>query len=174
MNKREVIENNKNLLLKLINDTIICLNDTIKTTGLEYTYYCKFIQIINTVNIFEIYKWNIIKIKYVNIKKNITLNKNNNQKILKIYGNIINYYDEQEVLTINKQIQQINDLSMIQVINFQDLKIKYNELSTKKNKKILKIYKQNDEVDSMISTLCELHVELKKITHSKKINLLCL
>jgi hypothetical protein len=163
MNKREIIENNKLLLQELISKTITSLNENINIIDIEYKINCKFIQFINTINVFETYKWNLIKINYNNIKKNITVNKNNSKKIIKLYSDIINYYEEKEIECINKQIQQINNLNSLVIINFQELKLKHNEIIIKnKNSKILKIHKQNNNIDNLIIKIFNLHIDLKK------------
>ena len=54
--------------------------------------------------IYQLYNWEYLKIQYKKCKMKFIKNNSNYKIIIKLYSSIISYYDENEILLINKKI----------------------------------------------------------------------
>jgi hypothetical protein len=158
MDKYTKINENKQFLLRLCkkaNKLIIYNNNFIDKF---INYYKDFINLIEMTKIFEIYKWNKIKIDYNNIKKKITKDKKIYYDILKLYGKIITYFSEKENINIDSDIKSIYSKQELMIYNFINLKKIHKYMYQKytsyiKNNNIIKITYKNDTIDILLKQL---------------------
>ena len=128
-----------------------------------------------TMKIYEYYNWKKIKLDYSNIKKRITLHKKLYSKIINIYTNIINYFNQDEISIINDKIIILQNDNQTINYNYTILNQKHNEIINTckyliKNKQVIKIYNLNITVEPIIKKIYELYYNIKQV--NKQIQLL--
>jgi hypothetical protein len=115
--------------------------------------YKELYQFSKVMKIYEYNKWNKIKLDYINIKKKLTLYKKLYSKIIKNYADIINYFNQDEISTINDKINFLQNKNDKINYNYAILCQKYLEIiinrkSLIKNKKVIKInnFEENNDI----------------------------
>lgn len=150
-------------LIKNIKQDIINYSDLIK---INLENHSEFVNFVDLMDIYEIYKWDEIKSDYIKVKKNITITKKNLIKINQTYGNIANYYNSEEQNILNHTIKKINeDLDLI-IYNFNNLKKVHYDTHNKckymnKNLTITKIENKNDHNNKLIDKIYQMYDEIK-------------
>lgn len=118
------------------------LNQLIKTTStdIEQTRqliisnidkHNEFMSFTKITNLYQCCGWDDISIEYKLIKKNITLEKKNIIKIRKIFSDIANYYNTDQLNKINQIIIELNELIDQNIFNCSDLKITHQHIKKK-------------------------------------------
>lgn len=184
MNKVELIKHNKNELDKMLTDAKENINNNIHNVNTMIESHKNFYNFIKVTFVFENYKWNELKKKYIELKKTITQNKKVCKNILKTYGNIITYYNTKDIELINATIKIIQDNIKQLLFNYNFLKFYHKDITIKcnniiKNTNVIKIDNFNDMYNMYIDKLYRLYdiynmnkQKLKQIK-SEKASLLC-
>lgn len=146
--KRIKIEETKQLIDNMINTTIkdIECNTTIVTTIIKT--HEDFVSFCETLNIFELERWDKIKEDYNNIKKKVNKDKKIYKSIVKLYSDIINYYTTENIANYNKLIKNIMDLNDMMVYCFMRLQKIHKDVNIahyKNNNIYVKIDKLSDD-----------------------------
>jgi len=163
----EDIKNNKSELLKLINNynnNYIINNNNLKELLLKHKNYMYLMKYCN-INI--IYKWKELKDNYKIIKSKIIKNDKIYYDIIKLYGNIICYYDNNENKEIEDNIKNIYNKKNNNIIELKQLSIFHKDIYYKhklftQNKNILTITVYSDKLNIIID---ELLYNIKKINN---------
>jgi hypothetical protein len=173
-NKKLFINNLKIKLISLVDKLLIELpiNFNIIKTNLDDHY--SFINFVELMNVYEDYKWNIIKEEYSKIKKKFNLDKKLYPQIIKIYGIVNTYYTPDEFNDMNTIIKKFNDDTILLNIEWEKFKKLHNILMNKrknyiKNHKIIKIFKTNKDFDQFIERLYEIYNNLINLKKEMKI-----
>lgn len=168
MNKKLLINKLKIDLEYLIKTSLDELPFNINQIKVISDDHYQFINFINSMNIYEYYKWDNIKKDYNIIKKKVNHDKKFYIQIIKIYGTINNYYSIDEFNNYNNIIKKINDFNNIIVIDWNNIKKLHKNLTNKrknyiKNINIIKIIKINKDCIILIKKLYEIYDKLKNI-----------
>lgn len=129
-NKKLMIAEFKNNLSNLIKESKSEIPNNIKNIKEMINDHFFFIDFIESMNIYENYKWEDIKITYNKVKKKINHDKKLYYKIVKIYGTVNCYYSNDEnknyYIIINELYNNNNDmiLEWIKIKEIHNLLIK--------------------------------------------------
>ena len=164
------ILDNKNKIQKLIETLELELKNIqtkINELDKNYNEINLFIEI---CKVFEIYKWENIKINYKCIKRKINFCTILYNIITKLYSNIIVYYSNIEKNTINKIINDLHMNYETYLYNFSNIKITHKYIlikcnAARKSKSIIKIYYQNKQIDDIINKLIGIINNLKNLNN---------
>jgi hypothetical protein len=164
------ILDNKNKIQKLIETLELELKNIqtkINELDKNYNEINLFIEI---CKVFEIYKWENIKINYKCIKRKINFCTILYNNITKLYSNIIVYYSNIEKNTINKIINDLHMNYETYLYNFSNIKITHKYIlikcnAARKSKSIIKIYYQNKQIDDIINKLIGIINNLKNLNN---------
>ena len=172
--KKEIFNQNRNKLNILINNLSINISINFKLIKDNYKLHYDFLNFIDMIKLYESYKWEKIKQEYNNIKKMITLNKNLNKLIIKLYGNINNYYTDKENNNMNNLLQKFNDDILLLKIEMNNLRNTHIILVNKKtnyikNNNIIKIYKLHDKCIIYINKLYDMYDKINILNKQKNI-----
>jgi hypothetical protein len=184
MNKVELININKNDLDKMIREAKENINSNITDVNTIFNQHKYFYNFIKVTNVFESYKWEELKKKYIDLKKTITQNKKICKNIIKTYGSIICYYNNIMIESINMEIKLIQDNIKLLLFNFNFLKLYHKDITIKcnniiKNINVLKLEHYDTIYSEIITKLYNIYdiynmnkQKLKQIK-SDKANILC-
>lgn len=130
-------------------------------------------QFSNIMKIYEYNKWNKLKLDYSNIKKKLTLYKKTYIKMIKMYTNIINYFNQDEICIFNDKIKFLQNENQIINYNCAILCRKHLEFLNKckyliKNNQVIKIYNSNNSdtncsIELIIKKMYELYYKIKQL-----------
>jgi hypothetical protein len=164
--KKDKINLEKKHLETQIKDIKVEINKyslLIKTNNQDHIDFMNFIEY---MNIFEIYKWDAIKKDYIEAKKNVTIIKKNVKKIIQSYGDIAQYYICDGTNNMNETIQNLNQDLELLIFNFNNLKKNHSDTHNKskylmKNSSVAKIDEINNKNKKLIDKLYHLYEEIK-------------
>jgi hypothetical protein len=149
INKINILKDNFYLLINKHFEYITFDNDIISYLN----NYKELYQFSKVMKIYEYNKWNKIKLDYINIKKKLTLYKKSYSKIIKNYADIINYFNQDEICTINDKINFLQNKNEMINYNYAIHCQKYLEIINDcklliKNKKVIKInsFEENNDI----------------------------
>ena len=173
-NKKLYINNLKIKLELLIDNSLIEIPNNLTIIKINLEKHFNFINFVDSVKIYEIYKWTKLKEEYNKIKKKINIDKKLYPQIIKIYGIINSYYTVEETECKNKIIKKINEDNILLLIQLEEIKKIHNNIIIKckyyiRNINIIKINQENNEYDILIKKLYEIHSNLKKVSTELKI-----
>jgi hypothetical protein len=162
----EDIEQKKATLFEIINqyhDNYVINNELIQELIVKHKNY---LYIMENLKLSVIYKWNELKDDYKKIKSNIMKNDKLYYNIIKIYGNIIIYFDFSESKTIEKHINDINCKKNNNIIALKELSIIHKDVSYLhnlliRNKGSLTITIYSTKLDNILNEL---------LSNTKKLN----
>ncbi len=162
------IEKDKLSLLSLIETTLSTIYSNIEIVKDVIEKHNDFINFVDTMKIYEMYKWTNVKLDYNTIKKKINQDKKIYQSISKFYGKIISYFNQDEITQLNSRIKSIYDLTENMVYNFDILQKVHINTGNKckymiKNPTIIKIYNLNTELKPLIVKLYENYIGIKML-----------
>jgi len=165
--KKLQVHNSKIKLELLINNSLIEIANNIKIINNIINKHKNFINFTELIKIYEIYKWVILKEEYINIKKNVTINKKFHIQIIKIYGTVNNYYNIEEQEDKNKIIKKINNDTDLLIIEWDQLKKIHHDILVKnmnniRNIKIIKINQKDIKYNKLIEELYEIFYKIKE------------
>jgi hypothetical protein len=139
-----------------------------------------FVNFVDTMNIYESYRWSNIKFDYNFIKKKINKDKKIIQTIIKLFGSLANYYTPNQIENINNNINEISSNIDLMIYKFSKLQIihynfHYKKKHMIKDNSIIKIHSIDDNNKHVLLKLYEnyigikiLDIKLKKLTNMKK------
>lgn len=138
---------------------IIKLNDIIEMHN-------EFLNFIKITNVYEIYNWNRLKYNYSNIKKILNKDKKLYTILADMYGNIISYYNSEQVEQYNKQLKMIGENNNIMLYTFIQLKNIHKEAHIKckyfhKKEDIIKVDTITDDIKPIMTELYEIYMDTK-------------
>ena len=167
-NKKAIIYRSKNNLSLLINEAINQIPTNIKNINEIIIYHNLFIDFVESMNIYENYKWEDIKITYNKVKKKINHDKKLYYKIVKIYGIINCYYSNDENKYYDIIINELYNTNNDMILEWENIKEIHNLLIKKrkiyiKNQNIVKVIIINDDINKIINRLYETYYKLKNI-----------
>ena len=173
--KLEKINKTKEILLDQINYADCNLINNTTKINQVFEDHNDFIHFAELMKVYEIYKWNNLKLNYSHIKKKTNLDKKLYWQIIKLYSNIINYFSEEETNNISNKIRKIQSENDTMVYNYALLQKKHRDILNKckyliKNDQIIKIYETNSEIEPLIIKLYENYINIKVV--NKKTQLL--
>jgi len=173
-NKKLFINNLKIKLKLLVDKLLIELPINFNNIKCNLDVHYSFINFVELINIYEDYKWNIIKEEYSKIKKKLNLDKKLYPQIIKIYGIVNTYYSPTEFNDMNKIIIKFNDDTNLLKIEWERIRKLHNVLMNKrknyiKNSKIIKILKTNKNFDHFIERLYQIYNNLINLKKEMKI-----
>ena len=171
--KIELINKSKEDLLLLINTTEKKLESNIIKIYENNKKHKEFIDFIELMKLYEIYKWSALKMDYNDIKKEITKDKKVYKKITKNYGLLISYFDSSSINQINNQIKKIGELNNNMLFHFLELKKIHYDVHNQckymiKNSQITKIEIITDDIKPLIQRIYENYIDMQVIT--KQVN----
>lgn len=171
--KIELINKSKEDLLLLINTIERKLETNIIKIYENNKKHKEFIDFIELMKLYEIYKWSALKMDYIQLKKDITKDKKVYKKITKNYGLLISYFDSSSRNQINNQIKKIGELNDNMLFHILELKkIHYNVHNQckymVKNSQITKIEFITDDIKPLIQRIYENYIDMQVIT--KQVN----
>lgn len=130
----------------------------------------KFIQ---KMNIFEEYRWNSIKSRYMTIKKKIKKDSKLIHNITKFFGTLTNYYNSNEIEKIDNSITSISN--MIDLVNYKFNKLNdvHKDFQIKKkafvnSDMVIKISDINDDNKQLLQKIYENYISIKMISEKLK------
>lgn len=180
-------------LASKMNDKIYKINKVkeillVKITYAEYNFsnniteinqvfedHTDFIHFAELMKVYEIYKWEKLKLNYSNIKKKTNLDKKIYWQIIKLYSTIVCYFSEEESNNINNKIRKIQSENDTMIYNYALLQKKHRDILNKckyliKNEQIIKINNLNSEVQPLVTQLYKNYIDIKVV--NKKAQLL--
>ena len=167
-NKKIIINDLKDKLYSLIKEAINELPINIKDIKDMIDDHIFFINFIESMNIYENYKWENMKVNYNELKKKINQDKKLYYKIVKIYGIVNNYYSIDEYNDYNNIIDELYNTNNNMKIEWEKIRKLHNLLINKrknyiKNQNIIKVFIVNDDVNIIIKNLYETYHKIKNI-----------
>lgn len=146
--KKIIINDLKVKLSNLVKEAINELPINIKNIKDMIDNHIFFINFIESMNIYEDYKWENMKVLYNIVKKKINQDKKLYNKIVKIYGIVNNYYSIDEYNNYNKIINELYNYNNNMKIEWEKIRKLHNLLINKrknyiKNKSIVKVFNLN-------------------------------
>lgn len=175
LDKKKILINDLKIKLTLNVDKLLIelpiIFDLIKDNINTHYSFIKFVEL---MNIYEEYKWEMIKENYNKIKKKYNLNRKLYPQIIKIYGTVNNYYSPDEFNKMNLIINKFKDDCSLLIIEWEKLKKLHTFLINKRknyvrNTSIIKIYKTNKEYEQFIERLYQIYDDLTKLKKEMKI-----
>ena len=163
--KIESINKSKNellLLIQVFDERLkVCLDKINENTK----NHKKFIDFIELMKLYEIYKWSALKTEYNIIKKEVTKNKKYYKKITKNYGNLISYFDPSIIDNLNNQIKKLGQLNDDIFFNFIELKKIHHNVQNQckyfiQNDQIIKIDIITEELKPLIQKIYENYIDM--------------
>jgi hypothetical protein len=163
--KIDSINKSKNELLLLIQVFDERLKVCLDKINENQNKHKKFIDFIELMKLYEIYKWSALKMDYNIIKKEVTKNRKNYKKITKNYGNLISYFDPSIIDKLNNQIKKLGQLNDDIFYNFIELKKVHHNVQNQckyfiKNDQITKIELITDELKPLIQKIYENYIDM--------------
>lgn len=129
--KYQQIEIDKKTLKKLITTTKNELDNDINEIKNNYKIFVNFISFAENTHIISLEEWAKIKEEYKKLKKKITIDTKNYIVIVKMYGDLITYYEPEQVKNINDTIDLIKKKIDNIEIEIKFLQKEYNMIQTK-------------------------------------------
>lgn len=165
-NKVDTINNSKNNMVSLIDNTLASLSNNIQRIEDNKKKHTDFINFVEVMKIYEIYKWTGLKMDYNQIKKNVNKDKKLLGKITKNYGKIIGYFDQDNINELNDKIKKIGELKQSMLYYFVNLKKAHDDTHNKckymvKNDQITKITKLTDDIKPLVQKLYENYIDIQ-------------
>jgi hypothetical protein len=158
---------------------IILLEDKLKTNYNSinelFLLYKDFMKFIRLLKIVELEKWELLKLKYKELKLNIKSNKQLYNTILKNYDEIIYKYIEKNAIEINNnkinKLKETLDTNNFHMYNLQkEHKFISNKfIQLKKNNNIYKTNKINFEIQSLLNEHYRKNININKINNNYKV-----
>ena len=154
----EDINIQKNKLLEIINiyhENYSINDELIKELIVKHKNY---LYLMENVRLSVIYKWDELKHHYRKIKSYIIKNDKLYYNIIKIYGNIIIYFDLNESKIIEKHINDIhckknNNIIALRQLSVIHKDVSYNHILLIKNKSTLTITSYSNELNDILEEL---------------------
>ena len=173
--KKMEIEKNKTKFRNQIHAIQTNLENNIEIANNLTSNHFEFIKFSETMKIYEIYQWTDLKYTYKNIKEKISKDKKLANKIVKFYGNIINYFDPAEIEYFNNKTVLVHCLNDQMILSFYLLsnahKIVLNKCgSMAKSDVFIKIKQINAIVKPIILKIYENYIDIQ-ILNNKYIKL---
>ncbi len=164
--KVDTINTSKNNMVLLIDNTLASLSNNIQRIEDNKKKHNDFINFVEVMKIYEIYKWTGLKMDYNQIKKNVNKDKKLLGKITKNYGKIIGYFDQDNIDVLNDKIKKIGELKQSMLYYFVNLKKAHDDVHNKckymvKNDQITKIAKLTDDIKPLIQKLYENYIDIQ-------------
>ncbi len=164
--KVDTINTSKNNMVLLIDNTLASLSNNIQRIEDNKKKHNDFINFVEVMKIYEIYKWTGLKMDYNQIKKNVNKDKKLLGKITKNYGKIIGYFDQDNIDLLNDKIKKIGELKQSMLYYFVNLKKAHDDVHNKckymvKNDQITKIAKLTDDIKPLIQKLYENYIDIQ-------------
>jgi hypothetical protein len=167
INKINILKDNFNSLInKQFEDNII--NDDIKKHLDDQRELYQFSKL---MKIYEYNEWNKLKFNYLNFRKKITLYNKSYLKIIKLYADIINYFNQDEICTINDKIIFLENENQITNYNYALLCRNHRDNINKRlylvnNIQFIKIhssYSFNNSIEHVIKKLYNVYYKITKL-----------
>ncbi len=160
------IDKDKLSLLSLIDTTHKTIYSNIESIKDVIEKHYDFVNFVETMKIYEMYKWANIKLDYNSIKKKINQDKKIYQSISKFYGKIITYFNQDEITQLNLKIKSIYELTETMMYNFDILNKLHIDTGNKckymiKNPIIIKIDNLTTELKPLVIKLYENYIGIK-------------
>ena len=171
-NKIEKKQNKINSDKKILFDKIEYAENNLENNNIiliqNIDVHNEFINFLELIKVFELYKWKKLILSYNKIKKKINSDKKIYTKIIRIYGNINNYLNKEEINKINNIIIKIQNQTETMIYNYCLLQKKHNEISIKsknlsRSSEIIKIYEITSKIKPLLSKLYKIYIDLKII-----------
>ncbi len=164
--KVDTINTSKNNMVSLIDNTLTSLTNDIQRIEDNKKKHSDFINFVEVMKVYEIYKWTGLKMDYNQIKKNVNKDKKLLGKITKNYGKIIGYFDQNNINELNDKIKKIGELRQSMLYYFVNLKKAHDDVHNKckymvKNDQITKITKLTDDIKPLIQKLYENYIDIQ-------------
>ena len=164
--KYKKIEEEKLIFTKQIDDINERIKHNVHIIDNIITSHNDLHNFIKTMDLFECYKWDILKNDYTKVKKNINRDKKKYKLLSDLYGNIISYYTPLEIEKYNKIMKTIGELHLLMLYSFERLKNIHKDIYIKvkgyiKNEKIVKITTITDEMKLILVELYKLYIDIK-------------
>jgi len=184
VNKKLYINNLKLKLELLIKNSLDDITNDLVIIKSNLEEHYSFINFIESIKLYEIYRWERMKQEYNKIKKKVNIDKKLYPNIIKIYGIVNSYYSSDDHENNNKMIIKIREHHNILLIEWNQMNKIHNDLIIKrksymKNNNIIKITQENNDSNNLIEKLYDIHYNLKQIKselkilkYNKKINLI--
>jgi hypothetical protein len=167
-NKKIFINNLKIKLEELIKHSLNELPIDFDNITLMINNHYDFINFIESMKIYEDYKWERIKEEYNKIKKKVNIDNKLCPQIIKIYGIVNSYYSLEEFNIKNNIINKLSKDNNLLKLEWIKIKTLHNILINKrknyiKNNSIIKIFIKNDKIEKLIDKLNDVYYNLKKL-----------
>ena len=171
-NKIEKKQNKINSDKKILFDKIEYAENNLENNNIiliqNIDEHNEFINFLELIKVFELYKWKTLLLSYNKIKKKIISDKKIYTKIIRIYGNINNYLNKEEINKINNIIIKIKNQTETMIYNYYLLQKKHNEITIKsrnllRSSEILKINETTSKMKPLLTKLYKNYIDLKNL-----------
>ncbi len=134
----------------------------------SHEIHSDFINFIETMNLYENYRWTNLKSNYNFIKKKINKDKKIINRITKFLGSLTNYYTQFEIENINLKINDIGCKIEFMMYRFNQLQRLHDEVHNKRkymirNDAIIKIDDINDTNKHLLLKIYENYISIKML-----------
>jgi hypothetical protein len=172
--KKEKINSAKKLLLEKISYAEVNLNLNSNKLNQSMEEHTEFINFAELMKVYELYKWEKLKLEYIEIKKKTNIDKKVYNQIICIYANVTNYLSQQEITQISDIIIKLQNQTESMIYNYMLLQKKHKDIANKckyliRNNEITKIYEFNPQVQPLITKLYENYIDIKIINKKNKL-----
>ena len=164
--KQIKVDEDKKTFDNMISTSHDTINNIILTMNNIINNHTEFLQFIENINMYEIYRWEALKTEYNNIKKEFNKAKKLYRNMSEFYGNIITYYTEEMITKNNNIMKTIGSLNENMIYTFIQLKKIHKNVYSKskyhiKNTNIIKVNDINDINKDIIKDLYQLYNDMK-------------
>jgi len=126
----------------------------------------EFLHFTETMKLYQLYVWEYLKYYYNKLKNNMLTNQSKLKQIIKLYGQVISYYDEIDVEIINKTIQDFSNKKEIENLEFSVLQKIHNDVMIKcktfsKSNKYYKLKENGDKYKDILLKFYGLYLDKK-------------
>jgi hypothetical protein len=172
--KQEKIKSAKQLLLDKIAYAEANLEPNSIKLNQNIEDHIEFINFAELMKLYELYKWTNLKTTYTEIKKKTNLDKKVYNQIIRIYANITNYLNEQEINQITNTIRKLQSQTDTMIYNYMILQKKHRDVLNKckyliRNDEITKIHEITPQIQPLITKLYENYIDRKIINKKNKL-----
>ena len=166
--KQQKVDEDKKTFDGMIATTQELISSTIMKLKNVITNHNDFIHFIDTMNLYELYRWNTLKVEYNNVKKIFNVNKKLYRKLSELYGDVISYYTEDMITKYNNMMKNIGNMNEDMMYTFIQLKKKHKDVYHKsyqyiKNENIIKVENINENNKDVLLDLYQNYIDSKFI-----------
>jgi hypothetical protein len=164
--KQIKVEEDKKICIKMISDILILFKKNINSMNVLIDSHNLFLHFVETMQLYELYKWDTLKFNYMQIKKKFNKDKKKYKLLTTLYGNVSNYYTLEEREQYHNMIQMIGIDYNNMLYTFVRLNNIHKTINNKcvqftKNDNYIKIDNITDENQDILIELYQNYIDIK-------------